>query len=169
MYTVARSVTFYEQSLVDAMRISIGKAPSVWTLLDVGANDTDGPSQISDVQSTHTQGMEEDGAQINEGSSTELFLNAQLKLTEVDGQTSLVSSKTLRTPGMKKPAVVDIQPSHNKQKAQGKYSRLRRELFMAMRAGYNETVCVVTVVDETTDCSEKGPSRTCKSFTQWTF
>ena len=66
------------------------------------------------------QKMEEGGAQLNKSSSTESFLNAQPKMTDIDGRTSLVSSKTLRTPGMKKPVAVDIQPSHNKQKAQGK-------------------------------------------------
>ena len=86
--------------------------------------------------------MEEAGAKLDEDSLTELFSSAQPKLTDIDGQTSLVSSKTLTTPGLMKPA-------------QGKYLRLRRELSMAMRAGYNETVCVVTVVDETTDCSER--------------
>ena len=61
-YTVARSVTFYEQSLVDAMRISIGKETSDWKLINVDAGDEKRDAKVSEVQSTRVQGMEEKDA-----------------------------------------------------------------------------------------------------------
>ena len=96
--------------------------------------------------------MEEKDAQ---GSLAESFFDyaAQPKLSDIDGRTSLVSSKTLRTPNLKEPATLGITP-HDKQKSKGKYSRLRRELSMAIRAGTNDTVCVVTVLDGTTDSTQ---------------
>ena len=47
---------------------------SDWELLDVDANGAYGNLKLSDVQSTHAQGMEEVGAQ---GSSAELFSNSK--------------------------------------------------------------------------------------------
>ena len=73
-YIVARSVTFYEQSLGAAMRINIGKQPSDWELLDVDAKGADGTLKLSDVLSAHTQGGEEVGTQ---DSSAELFSNSK--------------------------------------------------------------------------------------------
>ena len=40
-------------------------------------------------------------------------------------------------------------PDRKIQKLMGKYSRLRRELSLAMRASYSQTVCSVTVIDPT--------------------
>ena len=39
-------------------------------------------------------------------------------------------------------------PKQSSKRAQGKYSRLRRELSVAIRSSVRETVCVVTVLDD---------------------
>ena len=39
-------------------------------------------------------------------------------------------------------------PQQSSKRAQGKYSRLRRELSVAIRSSVRETVCVVTVLDD---------------------
>ena len=149
-YTVARSVTFYEQSLVDAMRINNGKERSDWELMDVHANGAGGDLKLSDMTDISAQRMEEVDAQ-NSSAESSSDSKAQPKLSDIDGRTSLVSSTTLSTLKLTKPAKLGITPSQSKQKAQGKYSRLRHELSMVMHAGYDETVCVVMVVGGTAE------------------
>ena len=92
IYMVARSVTFYEQSLVDAMRINIGKEPSDWELMDVHANGAGSDLKLSDMTDISAQRLGEvDARNSSTGSSSDS--KAQPKLSDIDGRTSLVSSQ----------------------------------------------------------------------------
>ena len=143
-YVVARSVTFYEQSLVHAMRESIGLTVS------------DGSTSITVPQGLAPHTLSSEGLQNNllgteqqdgSHSSSDLSTRAQAKLQSPTGRDLLTSRKALfltpTTPAVVGEGILDPQPK----RLHGKYSRLRRELSLALRASTNETVCAVTVTD----------------------
>ena len=102
-YVVARSVTFYEQSLVDAMRTDIGMELSDSIILDVGASPKGSEKEIGEASHSQfsSKGISLE-AQSKNSSLTDAFKLQQF--SEIDGRMSLVASKSsLLSPASTKP------------------------------------------------------------------
>ena len=82
-------------------------------------------------------------------SLTDLDMSAQPKSPGIDGRNSLVSKKSLIITPAKPPSaqIHTPKPANNDKRMKGKYSRLKRELSLALQTG-GDTICMVTVDDQ---------------------
>ena len=89
---VVPPVTFYEQSLVDAMKSDIGMELSEPSVMDIPTVSTESKEEVSDAQLTQFSSQNNSrGAQSNTDSSTDMLSGmAQSKFSGIDDRTSLV-------------------------------------------------------------------------------
>ena len=143
---VVRSVVFYEQSLVEAMRTAIIQEVSEEPQFSFFSTRKHNTS--FDSNELHTQFLESE-SKIRQHSLADLDTQAQPKFPGIEGRHSLLSKKsTLITPANAPSTCIRTpQLSDNDKRAKGKYSRLKRELPLALQTG-EDRVCMVTVEDE---------------------
>ena len=141
-YTVHRTAVYYEHSLLSAMKMKSDQQSSESTNIQT----TTLEPRLREV--SHNRILSTEPSQLNKHSELEILRDvAQEKRQK---RTAEMSRKEMLITPNTKPVQMQLTPAANPdRKLTGKYSRLRRELSLAMRASYSQTVCSVTVVDST--------------------
>ena len=142
-YTVHRTAVYYEHPLLSAMKVKTDSRIS--EAFNIPTSAVQNPVQPSFSEVSQNQLQSTEPSQLNKHSELEkLHKTAQEKRQK---RTAEMSRKELLMTPNPKPVQMQLTPAADPdrkiQKLTGKYSRLRRELSLAMRASYSQTVALL--------------------------